>query len=125
MKVKWTANESLWGLTGPRIEVDPSRWEDYDYFFDALGEYQEIPQKVWVEWLPFDDFLRYLDPEEEAEMEGGRGFVRRVAGWIRRGVDVPPLVRYGSEIGDGVHRAWAAKSLKLQVAPTILLPPLR
>ena len=111
---------SLWLHPVPGIVVSLARWRDYPYFWDALSLYMD-PEALGVlpvAWEAYGDFTRYVPDTDD-----WRSFVRGVAGRMRAGADVPPLVRWadGTRM-DGVHRAFAARSLGLRRAPTVTLP---
>ena len=107
--------ESLW-LTRSRkpLVVRLDRWADYPYFIETLEEFGDIPELVTVKWGPFADFTKYgFDDDGEWD------FVDEVAARMKAGADIPPLIREGGRPLDGVHRAFAAKSLGLKAAPVV------
>jgi len=93
-----------------------SRWADYPYFIETLEEFGPLPELVTVTWGPYRDFVKYgFDDEDEWN------FVDEVAARMKAGADIPPLIREGGRPLDGVHRAFAAKSLGMRVVPVVEL----
>ena len=110
-------SSSLWlaHLHKPEI-CRLSRWADYPYFIETLEEFGDIPELVTVKWGPFVDFTKYgFDDDGEWD------FVDEVAARMKAGADIPPLIREGGRPLDGVHRAFAAKSLGIRSAPIVEL----
>jgi hypothetical protein len=104
--------------------VDPHRWDDYPYWTEILymlAPYgRPIPRKVQVTCGSFSDFTKrplVMDTEEEAEQE--QEFIDSVSERLRRGDDVPPLIRTTDGPVDGIHRAWAAHNIGISIAPII------
>jgi len=121
--------ESLW-LTRSRkpLTVRLSRWADYPHFIETLEEFGNIPELVTVKWGAFTDFTKYdfdeLDRDEdesESAADDDWAFVRDVAARMKAGADIPPLIREKGFRFDGVHRAFAAKSLSIRTAPIVEL----
>ena len=121
--------ESLW-LTRSRkpMVVRLDRWADYPHFIETLEEFGPIPELVTVKWGPFGDFTKYdfdeLDRDEdesESAADDDWAFVRDVAARMKAGADIPPLIREKGFRFDGVHRAFAAKSLGIRTAPIVEL----
>lgn len=79
-----------------------------------ISSSRTVPEIVAISWKPFDDFTR-LGFDDDSDWFFVDGLIRR----IRAGEDIPPLLRSGKQLLDGVHRAWAARKMGLRLAPTI------
>jgi hypothetical protein len=92
-----------------------SRWASYPHFIATLEEYGPLPELVTVTWGPYRDFVKY-EPDD-----AGDGFIEEVAARMKAGEDIPPLIREQGKPSDGIHRAFAAKSLGMRVVPVVEL----
>ena len=97
------------------------RFFDYPYFEDMAVEHR-LPKTLTVRWGPYEDFTWYAIAADDAEQAAlVRQFLRSVARSIRRCDDVPPLIRSAKGPLDGTHRAFAAQSLGLRLAPIAVI----
>jgi len=118
--------KSLWlhpSKTPQRVKL--ARFADYPHFMDTLTQHEgweDLPKEVTVRWRKFGAFTKYLiEADDEEQAQEIDEWIDTVSEMIRSGQDVPPLVYWQREPFDGRHRAFAAKSLGLAVAPTITI----
>lgn len=117
---------SLWLSPQKPSLVKLERFAWYPHFLDNLEDTlmghrgkPGLPEYVTVRWKKYDKFLFTIETDDEEDDQEEWAFIDHVAELIGGGADVPPLVARRNRPEDGIHRAWAARKLGLEVAPVI------